>query len=115
MSIQSSSSKPEFRIAYFEFEIRLVEAVTLPADKGSCWHGAFGEALGRIGINFRDYFFNPQPPPHWSTAQQAPPRPYILIPPLADKTDYAAGESLSFGIVLIGAAIAFVIVAMPGH
>ena len=93
-------------MAQFEFEIHLNEAVSLPADKGSCLHGAFGEALARLGLSFRDYFFNPQPPPHWRSARQAPPRPYILIPPLTDKTDYAAGESLNFGIVLFGAAIA---------
>ncbi|MGR9012459.1 MAG: CRISPR system precrRNA processing endoribonuclease RAMP protein Cas6, partial [Gammaproteobacteria bacterium] len=73
--------------------------------KGSSFHGAFGQALARIGTNFRDYFYNPTPPAHWSDAQQAPPRPYVLIPPLDEKTRYSAGDTLNLGIVLYGSAI----------
>lgn len=94
-----------FRLACFEFQLCLTEATELPAYKGASFHGALGQALARIGTNFRDYFYNPSPPVHWSDTQQAPPRPYILIPPLDDKTHYAAGDTLNLGIVLYGSAI----------
>ncbi|MFA5924202.1 MAG: CRISPR system precrRNA processing endoribonuclease RAMP protein Cas6 [Methylococcaceae bacterium] len=94
-----------FRLACFEFQLCLSEATELPVYKGASFHGAFGQALARKGTNFRDYFYNPTPPAHWSDAQQAPPRPYVLIPPLEDKTRYAAGDTLNLGIILYGSAI----------
>lgn len=99
-----------FRLACFEFQLCLSEATELPAYKGASFHGAFGHALARIGTNFRDYFYNPSPPAHWSDPQQAPPRPYVLIPPLDDKTCYTAGDTLNLGIVLYGSAIDYLLI-----
>ncbi len=100
----------EFRLAGFEFQLRLNQATELPVYKGNDFHGALGQALAKIGSHFRDYFYNPAPPAHWSDAQQAPPRPYVLIPPLAEKTRYAAGDTLSLGIVLYGSAIDYFLI-----
>ncbi len=94
-----------FRLACFDFRLNFAEAAELPAYKGALFHGALGQALARISTHFRDYFYNPVAPAHWSDAQQAPPRPYVLIPPLDEKTHYSAGDTLKLGIVLYGAAI----------
>jgi len=104
------TENPTFRLACFEFQLYLTEATEFPIDKGSSFHGAFGHALARIGTHFRDYFYNPTPPTHWSDAQQAPPRPYVLIPPLTDKTRYAAGDTLNLGVVLYGSAIDYFLI-----
>lgn len=103
-------NKRAFRFAFFEFQLRFSEAAELPAYKGACFHGAFGCALGRIGTNFRDYFYNPSPPAHWSDSQQAPPRPYVLIPPFEDKTHYAAGDTLNLGVILYGSAVDYFLI-----
>ncbi len=94
-----------FRLACFEFQLSLSDATELPVYKGASFHGALGQALAKIGTHFRDYFYNPSPPAHWSDSQQAPPRPYVLIPPYEEKTHYAAGDTLNLGIILYGAAI----------
>jgi len=99
-----------FRLACFEFQLCLSEDAELPVYKGAVFHGALGQALARIGTNFRDYFYNPSPPAHWSDAQQAPPRPYVLIPPLDDKTCYAVGDTLNLGIILYGSAIDYFLI-----
>jgi CRISPR-associated endoribonuclease Cas6 len=99
-----------FRLACFEFQLCLSEATELPAYKGASFHGALGQALARIGTNFRDYFYNPSPPAHWSDKQQAPSRPYVLIPPLDDKTHYRAGDTLNLGIILYGSAIDYFLI-----
>lgn len=99
-----------FRLACFEFQLCLSEGTKLPVFKGAVFHGALGQALARIGTHFRDYFYNPSPPSHWSDTQQAPPRPYILIPPLDNKSSYAAGDTLSLGIVLYGSAIDYFLI-----
>jgi len=104
------TENPAFRLACFEFQLCLTEATELPVYKGSSFHGAFGHALARIGSHFRDYFYNPTPPAHWSDAQQAPPRPYVLIPPLDEKTRYAAGDTLNLGVVLYGAAVDYFLI-----
>ena len=106
-----------FRLACFEFQLCLDEATELPVYKGAIFHGALGLALAQIGTHFRDYFYNPSPPAHWSDAQQAPPRPYVLIPPLDEKSHYAAGDTLNLGVVLYGSAIDYflIIFAALGH
>lgn len=77
----------------------------MPPCKGSLFHGALGCALAEIGMTFRDYFYNPPPLPHWQDKRQAPPRPYMLMPPLEIDTHYAAGDTLNVGIILYGAAV----------
>lgn len=106
----SDTDPPVFRLSCFHFQLRLTEATEFPIYKGSSFHGAFGHALARVGAHFRDYFYNPTPPLHWADAQQAPPRPYVLIPPLDDKTHYAAGDTLDLGVILYGAAIDYFLI-----
>ncbi|MGR8935047.1 MAG: CRISPR system precrRNA processing endoribonuclease RAMP protein Cas6 [Gammaproteobacteria bacterium] len=95
----------EFRLACFVFRLRFSDAVELPPYKGALFHGALGRALEQIGAGFRDYFYNPRPPPHWQYPEQAPPRPYALIPPPDEHTRYRPGDSLELGIILYGDAI----------
>ncbi len=99
-----------FRLACFQFQLQLTEATEFPLYQGSTFHGAFGQALGRIGTHFRDYFYNPRPPAHWTDTQQAPPRPYVLIPPFDNKSHYQAGDTLNLGIILYGSAIDYFLI-----
>jgi hypothetical protein len=109
MSLNPYIDKHAFRYACFEFELRFHQATDLPADKGDCFHGAFGQALARIGSHFRDYFYNPPPLPHWEHSQ-TPPRPYLFIPPCTQQTHYAVGETLKLGIILYGSAIDYFLI-----
>lgn len=99
-----------FRLACFEFSLTFTQAAELPVYKGAIVHGALGLALARIGTQFRDFFYQPTAPAHWQDAHKSPPRPYLIIPPADDKTHYAAGDSLSLGIVLFGTAIDYFMV-----
>lgn len=99
-----------FRLACFEFQLRLDGPTELPVYKGAIFHGALGLALAQIGSHFRDYFYHPTPPAHWSDAHQAPPRPYLLLPPLTEKTCYATSDTLNLGVVLYGAAIDYFLI-----
>lgn len=101
----SSIKKQDFRLACFEFTLCFSEPTELPFNKGSSFHGAFGQALARIGTNFRDYFFNPSPPAHWNGLLPAPPKPFLLIPPLEEKIHYVSGDTLNLGMILYGTAI----------
>lgn len=51
-----------FRIGCFQFQLRLHDAIELPAYKGASFHGALGQALANISTGLRDYFYNPAPP-----------------------------------------------------
>lgn len=103
--------------------LRLLDATTLPPYKGAMLRGGFGYAFQRSSCPqpcwghsdactvgalcpYRWIFETPHPP---SVAQlhdlQDIPRPFVIEPPLDHKRQYAAGDALEFGLVLIGRAI----------
>ncbi|MDD5277299.1 MAG: hypothetical protein PHR16_14620 [Methylovulum sp.] len=98
-----------FRLACYEFQLCLDGDLELPPFKGASFHGALGLALAKIGTRFRDYFYNPTSPSHWQEHQK-PPKPYILIPPLDERTQFHKGDTLSLGIVLYGSAIDYLLI-----
>jgi len=105
-----SGNLQDFRLACFQFQLRLHGSLELPPYKGASFHGALGLALAKIGTRFRDFFYQPTPPAHWKALHQKPPKPYILIPPLDGRTHYQAGDTLDLGLVLYGPAIDYLLI-----
>lgn len=81
------------------FTLRADETIHLPEYKGSTFHGGFGRALHAISPIWSKYFLAPK-----SNAGHALPSPYVLLPPLDEKTTYEAGENFSLNLTLFGEA-----------
>ena len=118
-------------LARYRFTFRMHEPVRLPELAGSALRGVFGHALRQLAcmtkaktctacplIEQCPYatVFEPHAKPSMrskqqtatnkfaTTLQQIPP-PYVIEPPLNGAQTLAAGETLSFNMVLIGAAL----------
>ncbi len=81
------------------FTLRAEETIHLPEYKGSTFHGGFGRALYAISPTWSNYFLAPK-----SNAGHALPPPYVLLPPLDEKTTYEAGENFPLNLTLFGEA-----------
>jgi len=92
----------EFRFTVYRFKLHLMHPVRLPVYKGSTFHGALGHALMHISTRFYQLFFEPDPPDHWVSRGQAPPKPFLLIPPLEPKQFYRSGDEIDLGLILYG-------------
>lgn len=103
--------------------MRLLEGAALPRFKGAMLRGGFGYAFQRAACPqacwrnseactitplcpYRWVFETPHPPdvPHLHGLRDVP-RPFVIEPPLDDRTSYAAGDALEFVLVLIGRGI----------
>jgi CRISPR-associated endoribonuclease Cas6 len=103
--------------------LRLLDATTLPPYKGALLRGGFGYAFQRAACPqpcwghsatcavgtlcpYRWIFETPHPPgvAHLHDLHDVP-RPFVIEPPLDHKRQYAAGDALEFGLVLLGRAI----------
>ncbi|WP_425059238.1 hypothetical protein SCACP_39150 [Sporomusa carbonis] len=115
----------DFKVAVYRLSLAAGEqGLNLPPYKGSTIRGGFGHVFRRIACSqpkceCRDcmlaqtcpyaLIFEPAPPPgsavlkHYSDI----PRPFVIEPPLETKTNYTPGETLEFGLVLIGQAIQY--------
>jgi len=114
---------PTLPILRARLTLRLLEPTTLPAYKGAMLRGGFGYAFQQATCPrpcwgatsacttdsicpFRWVFETPHPP---NTAYlhdlRDVPRPFVIEPPLEPRTQYAAGDTLEFGLVLIGRGI----------
>ncbi len=68
----------------------------------SCWNHPSGCAIGAI-CPYRWVFETPHPPGIESLYHlQDVPRPFVIEPPLDHRTQYAAGDTLEFGLILLG-------------
>lgn len=103
--------------------MRLLKSTTLPPYKGALLRGGFGYAFQRAacpprcwgeshacGVEalcpYRWIFETPHPPGMIDLHDlQDVPRPFVIEPPLDHKRDYAAGDTLEFGLVILGRAI----------
>jgi len=85
--------------------------MSLPAFKGSTFHGALGHALNHISPTSFEYFYKPHPPTYLKSQGQALPKPFLLIPPLEEKEYYEPGDIMQFGLTLFGKAIPLFMVA----
>lgn len=103
--------------------LRLLEDTTLPPYKGALLRGGFGYAFQRASCPqpcwgasercavqalcpYRWVFETPHPP-HVAQLHDLHdvPRPFVIEPPLDHKRQYAAGDALEPGLVLIGRGI----------
>lgn len=113
-----------FIFARFTFIIRFEEQAHLPAYKGGTLRGGFGYALKRavcvyrsrdcdecmLGSQcaYRNIFDTPLPEGSQVLRKTLYiPHPFIIEPPLDNRTDFEPGEGTSFGLVLIGRIIEF--------
>ncbi len=112
-----------FRVAVYEVVLEAgSEGLSLPPYKGSTLRGGFGRVFRRIACSMRQdecrgcllksncpyaYIFETAPPPGAEALSNYEniPRPFVLEPPLENKTVYRPGETLTFGLLLIGRAI----------
>jgi len=113
----------KLRIAKYHFTLEAVERLGLPRYKGSTLRGGFGAVFKRT-VCFQKqvkscadcllkancpyaYIFETAPPPDAEVLRTYSdvPLPFVIEPPLDTKTVYEPGESLDFGLVLVGRAI----------
>ncbi|MFQ5814235.1 MAG: CRISPR system precrRNA processing endoribonuclease RAMP protein Cas6 [Anaerolineae bacterium] len=111
------------RIAKYRFRLEAVETLGLPRYKGSTLRGGFGAVFKRT-VCFQKkvkscadcllrencpyaYIFETSPPPDAEVLRTYSdvPLPFVIEPPLDTRTVYEPGESLDFGLVLVGRAI----------
>ena len=111
-----------FRFAQFQFILKALDCLNLPAYKGSTLRGGFGHAFKKVVCVTRQkacdscllkekcvysYVFETPPPPDTSKMRKYPfaPHPFIIIPPLEEKRTYREGENLCFELTLVGRSI----------
>jgi hypothetical protein len=113
-----------FQFAQFQFLLKALDTINLPAYKGSTFRGAFGHAFKKVVCINREkicntcllkekcvysYVFETPPPSDTSKMRKYPfaPHPFVITPPLEEKRTYREGETLSFELTLIGKSIDF--------
>lgn len=103
--------------------LRLLEDATLPSYKGAMLRGGFGYAFRRAACPrdcqgtaqtctvgticpYRWIFETPHPPniDHLHDLRDVP-RPFVIEPPGDQRKQYAAGDTLEFGLIIIGRGI----------
>ncbi len=111
-----------FRVGKFTFRLRALSDLHLPAYKGSTLRGGFGHALKQVTCALkrqecsqcllRDrcvylYLFETPPPADTQMMRLYPaaPHPFVIEPPLNDARVVPQGETLEFGLVLVGRAL----------
>ncbi len=108
-------------VARYRFTVRLRADLRLPEFSGSLLRGQFGAALRRAACITRAktcegcpllatcpypaIFETPAPADHPLQKFSAVPNPYVIEPPPLGTRFVAAGESLSFAMVLVGRAL----------
>jgi len=112
----------KLRIAKYHFTLEAVERLGLPRYKGSTLRGGFGAVFKRT-VCFQKqvkscadcllkancpyaYIFETAPPPDAEVLRTYSdvPLPFVVEPPLDTRTVYEPGETLDFGLVLVGRA-----------
>lgn len=128
MNIMTTSRAPIMQYALPEglpvlrarVTMRLLAETQLPKFKGALLRGGFGHAFQRASCPricwkrshectisamcpYRWVFETPHPPDvaHLHDLRDVP-RPFVIEPPIDGRTAYAAGDTLEFGLVLIG-------------
>jgi hypothetical protein len=113
-----------FKFGQFEFVLRTLDNIRLPAYKGSTIRGGFGHAFKKVVCVNKDkvcescllkgkcvysYIFETPPPSNTSKMRKYPfaPHPFVITPPLEEKRTYREGDTLCFELTLIGKSIDF--------
>ena len=84
-----------FKLSKYRFTLEALDNISLPAYKGSTFHGGIGHALMQISPIWYRYFYEPQ---------QGWPKPYVILPPLDEQEHYPKGQQFTLEITLIGEA-----------
>jgi hypothetical protein len=108
-------------VARYRFDFRMRDELRLPDYAGSLLRGQFGAALRRTACMTRAktcdgcpllvtcpypaIFDSPAPPVHALQKFSRVPNPYVIEPPPLGTRAIAAGDTLSFGMVLVGRAL----------
>jgi hypothetical protein len=109
-------------VARLVFRTRARDDLDLPTYKGSTLRGGFGQALKRVTCALRNqecrhcllrercvYLYLFETPPPADTAMMrlypAAPHPFVVEPPISTQRSVVAGQSLDFGLVLVGRAL----------
>src|SRR6516165_5061334 len=108
-------------VARYAFIFRMQDELRLPEFAGSLLRGQFGAALRRIACMtgapvckgcplyrtcpYPAIFEAPPPPAHALQRFSQVPNPYVIEPPAMGLRRVAAGERLSFHVVLVGRAL----------
>jgi hypothetical protein len=112
------------KVGQFTLRIRTLDDMRLPAYKGSTFRGGFGQALREVVCALRRqecescllrercvfvYLFETPPPKDAEMMRLYPsaPHPFVIEPPDNDRTLIVQGESVDFGLVLIGRALEY--------
>jgi hypothetical protein len=112
-----------FHTAHYRFDIEAFEPLHLPRYKGGTLRGGFGYAFKKMVCVQKDwractpcrlgntcpygYIFETTVPPDSQVLRtlREVPIPFVIEPPLEERTSYRPGERLSFHVVLVGRAI----------
>src|SRR4030042_4120219 len=102
-----------FQFAQFNFFLKALDCIHLPAYKGSTLRGGFGHAFKKIVCVNKEkicescllkqkcaysYIFETPPPSDTSKMRKYPyaPHPFVITPPLEEKRTYREGDTLCF-------------------
>lgn len=85
-----------FQLLHLTITLQLQGDCSLPAYKGSMWHGWFGHALKQVS----EPAFNAL----YLQYDHEQPKPYAIEPGFDQKTEWRAGELIQFNLRLFGAA-----------
>ncbi len=118
------NSLTHVELAQFQFLLKALDCINLPAYKGSTLRGAFGHSFKKVVCVKREkicetcllkgkcvysYVFETPPPPDSLKMKKYPyaPHPFVITPPLEEKRTYRPDDTLCFELTLIGKAIDF--------
>jgi hypothetical protein len=109
----------DFKLAKYEFHLAPGEDIRLPRYPGSTLRGGFGRAFRNVVCASRERecsecllkgncifprVFDTAPPAGWERmpGQSKAPRPFVIEPPMDGKPVYEPGETIAFGLILVG-------------
>ena len=98
------TSSHHFEIGCYIFRVTATSCFNLPKFKGSTFHGGLAGGLNLVGNRFLNLFYYPKKTSAQQSSNHFLPKPFMIIPPLEEKTYYQSGDSIEFGIVLFGGA-----------
>lgn len=97
---ECSEDLKRLTVSKYLLHLRAETLIKLPPEKGSTFHGAFGHALKRISPYYYQQLFE-------AGKDGAAPKPFVLLPPLDQQEQYAAGQRFTCELTLFGRAEQF--------
>lgn len=108
----------------FSMILKALSPIALPPYKGSTLRGGFGHAFKKVVCTVRNkecsdcllktqciysYVFETPPPEDSQILRkyEKAPHPFVIEPPFETKTNYQPGDTITFGLVLIGRAVEY--------